>query len=175
MATPLTGSCIVHLLRPWAGSSATCHSTQPRASRLRKQGCWIKLHILLSAHTDILCEMQGAGKKQVAAVMGVQTARSSTKGRPFMRLKPQNIAVQVPLDPADAEVNFRYVHTKHYASSKSLTSVGAVCLRWTVLMNFGRRRPHLAPNLYLPSSFTKATVPGTTKPSMHLLAHKHLH
>jgi hypothetical protein len=36
--------------------------------------------------------------------MGVQTARSSTVARPFMRLKPQNIAVQVPLNPADAEV-----------------------------------------------------------------------
>ena len=50
--------------------------------------------------------VQGAGKKQVAAVMGVQTARSSTVARPFMRLKPQNIAVQVPMDPADAEVPY---------------------------------------------------------------------
>lgn len=40
----------------------------------------------------------------MAAVMGIQTARSSTVARPFMRLKPQNIAVQVPLNPADAEV-----------------------------------------------------------------------
>lgn len=37
--------------------------------------------------------------------MGVQTARSSTVARPFMRLKPQNIAVQVPIDPADAEAS----------------------------------------------------------------------
>ena len=52
----------------------------------------------------VICGPQGAGRKQVAAVMGVQTARSSTVARPFMRLKPQNIAVQVPLNPADAEV-----------------------------------------------------------------------
>jgi hypothetical protein len=51
-----------------------------------------------------VCGAQGAGRKQVAAVMGIQTARSSTVARPFMRLKPQNIAVQVPLNPADAEV-----------------------------------------------------------------------
>ena len=54
--------------------------------------------------------LQGAGRKQVAAVMGVQTARSSTVARPFMRLKPQNIAVQVPLNPADAEVTHRVQH-----------------------------------------------------------------
>jgi hypothetical protein len=52
-----------------------------------------------------MCGAQGAGRKQVAAVMGIQTARSSTVARPFMRLKPQNIAVQVPLNPADAEVS----------------------------------------------------------------------
>ena len=36
--------------------------------------------------------------------MGVETARCNTISRPFMRLKPQNIAVQVPAEPADAEV-----------------------------------------------------------------------
>mmetsp|Transcript_19941 Transcript_19941/g.60258 ORF Transcript_19941/g.60258 Transcript_19941/m.60258 type:complete len:961 (+) Transcript_19941:333-3215(+) len=47
---------------------------------------------------------EGAARKQVAAVMGVQAARSSTTARPFMRLRPQNIAVQVPANPADAAV-----------------------------------------------------------------------
>jgi hypothetical protein len=46
----------------------------------------------------------------VAAVMGIQTARSQTVARPFMRLKPQNIAVQVPLNPADAEVRILSMH-----------------------------------------------------------------
>ena len=39
--------------------------------------------------------MQDVGKKQVAAILGVQSARAMTKPRPFLRLLPQNIAVQV--------------------------------------------------------------------------------
>lgn len=42
--------------------------------------------------------------------MGVQAARSSTTARPFMRLRPQNIAVQVPANPADAAVSLPMVH-----------------------------------------------------------------
>lgn len=38
---------------------------------------------------------QHVGKKQVAALLGVQTARASTRPRPFLKLLPQNIAVQV--------------------------------------------------------------------------------
>lgn len=37
----------------------------------------------------------GAGKKQVAAMLGVQTLRASTRPRPFLRLSPQHLAVQV--------------------------------------------------------------------------------
>ena len=36
--------------------------------------------------------------------MGVQAARASTTARPFMRLRPQNIAVQVPANPEEASV-----------------------------------------------------------------------
>ena len=54
--------------------------------------------------------MQDVGKKQVAAILGVQSARAMTKPRPFLRLLPQNIAVQVtapanPLPRPVAEVN----------------------------------------------------------------------
>ena len=38
---------------------------------------------------------QDVGKKQVAALLGVQTARASTRPRPFLKLAPQNFAVQV--------------------------------------------------------------------------------
>ena len=47
---------------------------------------------------------QDAGKKQVAAVMGIQTTRASTVARPFMRLLPQKLTVQVPGSDAEAEV-----------------------------------------------------------------------
>ncbi len=36
----------------------------------------------------------GEGKKQVAAMLGVQTLRASTRPRPFLRLSPQHLAVQ---------------------------------------------------------------------------------
>ena len=38
---------------------------------------------------------QDVGKMQVAAIMGVQALRAKTKPRPFLRLQPQRIAVQV--------------------------------------------------------------------------------
>ena len=38
---------------------------------------------------------QNAGKEQTAAVLGVQTCRSNVRPRPWQRLLPQNIAVQV--------------------------------------------------------------------------------
>ena len=47
---------------------------------------------------------QDAGKKQVAAVMGIQTTRASTVARPFMKLLPQKLTVQVPGSDAEAEV-----------------------------------------------------------------------
>ncbi len=34
------------------------------------------------------------GKKQVAAMLGMQTLRASTRPRPFLRLSPQHLAVQ---------------------------------------------------------------------------------
>ena len=36
------------------------------------------------------------GQKQVASVLGIQAARANTAPRPFLKLKPQHIAVQVP-------------------------------------------------------------------------------
>lgn len=39
--------------------------------------------------------MQDAGKKQVAAMLGVQSARAATQPRPFLRLSRQHLAVQV--------------------------------------------------------------------------------
>ena len=39
--------------------------------------------------------MQDAGKKQVAAILGVQAARAATQPRPFLRLERQHLAVQV--------------------------------------------------------------------------------
>lgn len=54
----------------------------------------------------LLCpeNTEGVAQKQVTAVMGVQTARSSTAARPFMKLSKQSIAVQVPSDPHEAKV-----------------------------------------------------------------------
>ena len=38
--------------------------------------------------------LQDTGKKQVAAILGVQSSRAKTQPRPFLRLQPQRIAVQ---------------------------------------------------------------------------------
>lgn len=38
--------------------------------------------------------LQDAGKKQVAAILGVQSARAATQPRPFLRLARQHLAVQ---------------------------------------------------------------------------------
>ncbi len=38
--------------------------------------------------------VQDAGMKQVAAILGVQSARASTQPRPFLRLARQHLAVQ---------------------------------------------------------------------------------
>ena len=42
-----------------------------------------------------LLHVQDAGKKQVAAILGILTARAATRPRPLLKLKPQHIAVQV--------------------------------------------------------------------------------
>ena len=39
--------------------------------------------------------LQDVGQKQVASVLGIQAARANTAPRPFLKLKPQHIAVQV--------------------------------------------------------------------------------
>ncbi len=39
--------------------------------------------------------LQDAGKKQVAAILGVQSARAATQPRPFLKLAKQHLAVQV--------------------------------------------------------------------------------
>lgn len=41
--------------------------------------------------------MQDVGQKQVASVLGIQAARANTAPRPFLKLLPQHIAVQVQL------------------------------------------------------------------------------
>ena len=51
----------------------------------------------VSDFLNSVCALQGgggAGKKQVAAMLGVQTLRASTRPRPFLRLSPQHLAVQ---------------------------------------------------------------------------------
>ena len=45
--------------------------------------------------TVVFVDGQDVGKMQVAAIMGVQALRAKTKPRPFLRLQPQRIAVQV--------------------------------------------------------------------------------
>ena len=40
--------------------------------------------------------LQDVGQKQVASVLGIQAARANTAPRPFLKLMPQHIAVQVP-------------------------------------------------------------------------------
>ena len=39
--------------------------------------------------------VQDVGQKQVASVLGIQAARANTAPRPFLKLMPQHIAVQV--------------------------------------------------------------------------------
>ena len=46
------------------------------------------------AGCKLLRRMQDAGKKQVAAILGVQAARAATQPRPFLRLARQHLAVQ---------------------------------------------------------------------------------
>ncbi|KAK9797373.1 hypothetical protein WJX73_006662 [Symbiochloris irregularis] len=46
-------------------------------------------------------DSEDVGKKQVAALLGVQTARASTRPRPFLKLMPQNFAVQAPQQVGD--------------------------------------------------------------------------
>jgi len=51
--------------------------------------------------------VQDVGKKQVAAILGVQSCRTQTKPRPFLRLQTQRIAVQVPPPPFPPTFPFR--------------------------------------------------------------------
>ncbi|KAK9815434.1 hypothetical protein WJX72_003650 [[Myrmecia] bisecta] len=55
--------------------------------------------ILLDPATE-----QDPGKKQVAAVLGIQTARATTTPRPFLRLQPQTVAVQEPEDEKNKSI-----------------------------------------------------------------------
>lgn len=47
---------------------------------------------------------EDVGQKQVASVLGIQAARANTAPRPFLRLMPQHIAVQVPSQARDQEI-----------------------------------------------------------------------
>lgn len=44
-----------------------------------------------------MLRLQDAGKKQVAAILGVQAARAATQPRPFLKLARQHLAVQARL------------------------------------------------------------------------------
>ncbi|KAL3139211.1 hypothetical protein ABBQ32_005982 [Trebouxia sp. C0010 RCD-2024] len=48
--------------------------------------------------------VEDVGQKQVAAVLGIQAARANTAPRPFLKLMPQHIAVQVPASDRDQEI-----------------------------------------------------------------------
>ncbi len=67
--------------------------------------------------------MQDVGQKQVAAVLGIQAARANTAPRPFLKLKPQHIAVQVTYKPALPPVMF--MHPLHRLCAAS-TLLGVV-------------------------------------------------
>ncbi|CAL8463710.1 g3244 [Coccomyxa elongata] len=74
------------------------------------------------ARTIILMQpdsAQDAGKKQVAAILGVQSARAATQPRPFLRLARQHLAVQAPEAGTEAEL-FTAVQGIMEASAQSL-------------------------------------------------------
>ncbi|KAK9917305.1 hypothetical protein WJX75_002985 [Coccomyxa subellipsoidea] len=74
------------------------------------------------ARTIILLQpdsAQDAGKKQVAAILGVQSARASTQPRPFLRLARQHLAVQAPEAGSEAEL-FTAMQGIMEASAQSL-------------------------------------------------------
>ena len=48
--------------------------------------------------------VQDAGKKQVAAILGVQAARAATQPRPFLKLARQHLAVQARCHSAYMDV-----------------------------------------------------------------------
>lgn len=48
--------------------------------------------------------LQDVGQKQVAAVLGIQAARANTAPRPFLKLMPQHIAVQVTTPLTDPNI-----------------------------------------------------------------------
>ncbi len=54
---------------------------------------------MLSCELPSLFPLQDAGEKQVASLLGIQSARAATRPRPFMRLAKQNIAMQVRIPP----------------------------------------------------------------------------
>ncbi len=75
---------------------------------------------------------QDAGKKQVMAMMGIQTTRASTVARPFMRLLPQKLTVQVPGSDTESEVSgrTRLIAAMLVASGKSSSgTVATMTLR----------------------------------------------
>jgi hypothetical protein len=56
--------------------------------------------------------VQDAGKKQVAAILGVQAARAATQPRPFLKLARQHLAVQARL-PALPWSQCAHAQTSH--------------------------------------------------------------
>ena len=61
----------------------------------RAEACsWHAVRGWSSALSD-MAPLQDAGKRQVTAVMGVQTCRANVRPRPWQHLLPQNIVVQV--------------------------------------------------------------------------------
>ncbi|KAK9836266.1 hypothetical protein WJX81_000586 [Elliptochloris bilobata] len=60
----------------------------------------------------------GTGKKQVAAMLGVQTLRASTRPRPFLRLSPQHLAVQAPEGKREGELFAAVRHIMQSSAQK---------------------------------------------------------
>ena len=53
------------------------------------------VYMTTSSELPPLTSPQDAGEKQVASLLGIQSARAATRPRPVMRLAKQNIAMQV--------------------------------------------------------------------------------
>lgn len=75
------------------------HRTQPAASSKladlwKSPGAAETAAMHFNKATCCFC-LQDVGQKQVASVLGIQAARANTAPRPFLKLKPQHIAVQV--------------------------------------------------------------------------------
>lgn len=94
-------------------------------------GC-INAHVTIRVAAVMLstwCGLQDVGQKQVAAVLGIQAARANTAPRPFLKLMPQHIAVQVtPLTELSVQLEPQpSQHDRVIALSTHFPVLGAAC------------------------------------------------